>query len=49
MALEKLISLFSLWLGIIGALYLAKGIVGMSPDVMAKLSSTYVGFNQTEV
>lgn len=49
MSRDRLLTLFSSLLGIIGALFMAKGIFGMSPDVMAKLSSTYIGFNQFDV
>ena len=49
MSRDRLITLFSSLLGIFGALFMAKGILGMSPDVMAKLSSTYIGFNQLDV
>ena len=49
MSRDRLITLFSSLLGIIGALFMAKGVFGMSPDVMAKLSSTYFDFNQFNV
>ena len=49
MSRDRLITLFSSLLGIIGVLFMAKGVFGMSPDVMAKLSSTYFDFNQFNV
>lgn len=49
MSRDRLLTLFSSLLDIFGALFMAKGVLGMSPDVMAKLSSTYIGFNQFDV
>ena len=49
MSRDRRLILYSSLLGIIGALFMAKGVFGMSPDVMAKLSSTYLDFNQFDV
>ncbi len=49
MSRDRHLTLVTSLLGIIGALFMAKGVFGMSPDVMAKLSSTYLGFNQFDV
>ena len=49
MRLDRLLTLISSFFGFIGTLFMAKGVFEMSPDVMAKLSSTYLGFNRFNV
>ena len=49
MDLDRFLNLLSTLFGAMGSVYLLKGVLGLSPDVMARLASTHWGFSLPQV
>ena len=46
---DRFIALLATSLGLLGSLFMARGVLQMSPDIIVKLSGTYWGFNSHEI
>lgn len=45
MQIDRLISIIAVIVGFAGSLFLLKGVLRLTPDIMAKLSQAYIGYN----
>lgn len=46
---DRFVALLTTSLGLLGSLFMARGVLQMSPDIIVKLSGTYWGFNSHEI
>jgi hypothetical protein len=49
MMIDRFASILSAILGLVGLMFVLKGISRLSPDLIAKISQTYVEFNMTQI
>jgi len=49
MMIDRFASILSAIFGLVGLMFLLKGISRLSPDLIAKISQTYVEFNMTQI
>jgi uncharacterized protein YjeT (DUF2065 family) len=49
MELDRFLNLLAATVGAMGSLYVLKGLAGLSPSVMARLSQTFIDFSSTQV
>jgi len=45
MQIDRLVSIIAVIVGFAGSLFLLKGVLRLTPDIMAKLSQAYMGYN----
>jgi hypothetical protein len=49
MLIDRFASIISAILGLVGLMFVLKGVARLSPDLIAKMSQTYIEFNMTQI